>query len=68
VDGDYGPKARCLVVSVDDLLMAFPSYLIEYGQDRSSIPEVRLSLSSMLPGCLLEGRGHLEAPDATMAP
>jgi hypothetical protein len=44
VDGDDGPEARYLVVSIYDLLVASASYLIEYDQDRSSIPEVRLSL------------------------
>ena len=42
VDGDYGPKARYMVVAVDDLLVT-PRNLIEYDQVRSSVLEGRFS-------------------------
>jgi hypothetical protein len=46
--------------------VASASYLIEYDQDRSSMAEVRLSQTAMLPGWLLEGPGRQTCHPATM--
>ena len=64
VDGDYGPKARYMVVAVDDLLVTSACNLIEYDQVRSSVLEGRFSrwgqsyLDARNPACVTVGPSH----------
>ena len=57
MDCDYGPKARYIVVAVDDLLVTSTGNLIEYDQVRSSILE---------GWCSIRDRSYLGAPGSAL--